>query len=423
MTLNTYFIPGSNGKIDAGGRIVSPNSDGTYTAVDAASEAALSQLGQLFTPALAAQIQALVSGGGIPPWTKHPQLASFKAALLAARAGTADCKVAFVGDSTTMGAWGAGSGYTGARPFCRADKFADFLRASGFTAYKSSYWGDSYTNTLLAAYDTRITRGTNWVSNFLSILGGTSNTHNTNGSFTTISFAPTEIIDTVDVYYITNTGYGSCQVLVDGVVNGAALTGAGSLAVVKATRTFSAGVHAIGIQKTVDGTFHLLGVDCYNASAKGVRCWQMGAGGVKASDVAAAAAVYDPTSLLKTYAPDLTVINLGINDWLNATAPATYQAAISTIVDAARLSGDVLIEVPVASSYASTSQANQELITFALRQTAANKGVPIADLNAAMRNYTSATTAGYFLPASDLIHPGPTGYQFMANVLADALFK
>ena len=378
-------------------------------------------------PATQAALPALVSGAGngvrLPLATSAPQLSAFSSALAATIAGTADTKIAFVGDSTTMGAFGAGVTYVGARPFCRADKFADFLRSVGVTAYKSSFFGDSSTTTILPTYDTRITLGANWVSNTLVTLGGTCLQHNTNGSLTTLTFAPTEQIDTVDVYYIQNTGYGSARILIDGVQSGAALTGAGSLAIIKATRTMTPGVHTIGINKTVDGNFFVTAIDAYNSTARGVRCWNMGAGGVKAGDVSGSAAVYDPTSLLKTYAPDLTVINLGINDWKGATAAATYQAAITAIVDAARLSGDVIIEVPIGSSYADTTQVNQELITFALRQTAANKGVPIADLNAAFRNYTSGVAAGYFLPANDLIHPGPTGYAFASTVLARALFR
>ena len=69
MPLSTYYIPGATGRIDAGGRFINPNSDGTYTALDAASEAALSQLGQLITPTLAQQLQNLMSRGGNPTYS------------------------------------------------------------------------------------------------------------------------------------------------------------------------------------------------------------------------------------------------------------------------------------------------------------------------------------------------------------------
>lgn len=368
-----------------------------------------------------ASLQALVSGAG--KTVVAAQLSSFSAALAATIAGTADTKIAFLGDSVTLGNFGGGSGYVGSRPFSRANKFAAYLQSVGIPALTSNYFADSSAVANLPLCDTRITLGTNWGSNTLPTLGGTALVHATAGSYTSVDFSPTETVDTVDVYYITNAGYGSADIYIDGVKNGATMVGAGALAIVKATRTMAPGQHKISVQKSADGNFFVLGVDAYNSTSHAVRCWNMAAGGLKAGDFALNSNVWDAAKMLQTYAPDLTFISLGINDWIGGTVAATYQTNISTIIDAARASGDVIIEVPVPSSTGTTSQANQEAITFALRQTAANKGCPIADLNAAFRNYTAAAGKGYFAPLNDLIHPGPTGYALASQVLAKALFR
>lgn len=67
MQLNSYYVPGASGSINAGGRLVPQNNDGTYTALDSSSESALSMMGQLYTPSIHNQLQPFLAGDIVSP--------------------------------------------------------------------------------------------------------------------------------------------------------------------------------------------------------------------------------------------------------------------------------------------------------------------------------------------------------------------
>ena len=346
-------------------------------------------------------------------------LPKFANAISLAKAGTRNAKVLFLGDSTTAGGFASGSGYAGNRVLNTPTKFAKTL--ASLTGYYGNTFGDSWSSFAnFQAYDPRWSFGASWTTNAVNVMGGGS--INCTGAATAASFTPEQAFDTIDLYYIQNTTYGAFTLNVDGGATlGASVNSAGTLSVQKVTRTCTLGNHTLNIAKSDTNNVILIGVSTYNSAVKGVEVISAGTGGYTAGQLAVNTNVWDQcyttaTGTLGLLLPDLTIINVGINDWIASTLPATFATNLQTIIDAARLYGDVVLVAPVPESSGSISIANQRLIVSQIRQLATQNGCPLLDIHAAWGNYAYAQgTLGYYAPTNDLIHPGATGYAAIAQ--------
>lgn len=335
----------------------------------------------------------------------------WRRALSKVRNGTADAKVLCVGDSTTWG-YGATSAVGDNWPVqaARMMNSAGVPSALGFIGAP-----DHLSNNVNK--DSRWTPAANWGLASHGF-GNDQCWQSTTAGGTLVLNVPTHLgaCDTFDVYYLGNgaspaftvtpTG-GSPQTVTPGALNG----------VGKATVT---GTATIGAQVTIDpstGVVFILGVEPYSSTTRRVRMANAGVpatstvGWVNNSDN------YGPLKAIDAYAPDLTIISLGLNDAPTPTSDAAFTANLTTLVTHARTSGDVMFMTfpPPFSDSGDTARAGYTADYYAL---ADSLGVPVIDVNARFVSYAAANPLGYYF---DTLHPTTLGYGDIAQAVTATL--
>jgi hypothetical protein len=392
------------------------------------------------TEAEAAGLRTLASGAWLSADGLHRQgigrirgyqlLPKWNAALKAMKAGTRNARLALLGDSTDLGAWANGGSptpFNGIFQLSTSTVLASLMAAGGIPTSTQSSFGDGTAtggsgtaNSLLV--DPRWAYGVGWATSTLTTLLGTIGCAGTN--LTSSTFTPGGSYDTVEVYYFQVGGYGQFTISADGAQIGATVDCNGATSIQKTTRTFTARTGAISLNKTTTGQIYIAAVVCYLSTAKSVSVFNWGLGGSSAATWAAATNPWDasyPGGIMSQVAPDLTIINLNINDWLGATAAATYKASLRTVIAAAQVTGDVILRTGFPSAVGVASLANQLAITQACRQVAQDDGLPLIDLARFWGDYTTAVAAGYFAPGNDTVHAGPTGYANAAQCIFESI--
>jgi lysophospholipase L1-like esterase len=335
-------------------------------------------------------------------------------------AGTSRTKVVAIGDSTTV-AYGAGTGtnnLTGAR----AKSWVEVVRAiiaarSGIGCRNDNIYGDyripSATPALVTLYDPRITfAGSAWSMNGLVTTIGHSQYYN-NSTTDALTFTPTNACDAIDVWYVPSSGGGTFTVT-DQSGTLATITTNGSVAIQKQTVTRTSSSNAINVQRTTGGQVYIAGLDCYSTSSPGITFANLGvygtSAGIQADNTNPTWSF--PTSLA-LYAPDLSIIDMSVNDQSNGTTQAAYSGYIQTIITAAKLSGDVILVYrnPI-------NQTNPQLgpqYRDALLSLAIQNSCPFIDLNEAF----AATYQSSLM--FDGLHANAAGQQFKGRCIADLM--
>jgi lysophospholipase L1-like esterase len=158
----------------------------------------------------------------------------------------------------------------------------------------------------------------------------------------------------------------------------------------------------------------VIGIEAFHSTTRRVRFANVGISGSATS-----AWADNTTSLtaIKAWAPDLTVIMLGINDAQQGIAPATYQANIQALISAAKASGDVVIMsmVPSDPTLASTV-TNEKLYAATLPALASSNGAPFLDMYNRFGAFASPLMA-------NTLHPNAAGYADMARFVYTYLFQ
>jgi hypothetical protein len=364
----------------------------------------------------------------LPKWRK---------ALADVLAGVADARVAFAGDSTTVGLL-TGTGGLWARS--ASVVMGKLLAARGIPVNMNNCWGDqtrtggtTYTN-----FDPRCALGSNWSSagGGINLVGG-SPIGNTAGSGT-FSFTPLDPVtgaayqfDTIDVYYCQNTSYGSFQIAVDG---GAAIGGTvvcnGARMLQVASRSVTLGAHTVNINATAAGQIFLIGIVCSNSAQKAVRIFNMGGGSlVSGNFTMGTIGDFTPTpamtnnTLTPVLAPHLCIIDLGVNDRRLALYNNSYDSALQSMITRLQTVGsDVILCKPMPSDLttsAFTTQANQDAFDAAVDRLVIANGLPPAfSKRARFQSYEIGNPNGFY---SDGLHCSYAGYTAQGMDLAALL--
>jgi lysophospholipase L1-like esterase len=342
---------------------------------------------------------------------KPSNLKKWRKALGNVRTGTANARVLCVGDSTTRGLGGAASNANIAQK-CYPAYLADILSGQ-VTTGKQSFFGSG--NLVLPTIDTRvvITGGTTTATNLT--LGGSMVQLTASGH--TLTFTPTTNIDTIDVYYSKTGTTASFTVNVDGGAALATVNTNGTAGVYKQTVTTTLGAHAINCV-WAQGTNYILGIEAYDSTRKQVSIWNMGASGARSTDLADTSAGYAELNALLAYAPDLTILDCGINDMNNGVTVDAHRTNMQAVITAAKTSGDVIIKVPAPSSVAAIPQATQDTFAAAMYALAEVNDLPVIDLRQRLASYEDANAMGLYY---DTLHPNALGYADIAQVVAKAL--
>ena len=388
--------------------------------------ALVDDLVRMGVPAYVAQ-ELLANSGGVSNTAQMP-LPQTRYALKQMVGGLRNAKIMLIGDSTTTGfyAGGAGGGgYDSVQTLSYPARVAASLR-SRYTVYTDNFAGCQPANiTYASTADPKLTFGAGWSATGFSVGLFYSNTT----VASSITYAPSAVIDTVDVYYLQFSGYDTFDISVDGVQQGANVVTNGATSVLKATRTVPLGQHVVAINK--HGTTPncvIIGISCYNSQSRGIELFNAGSSGATSTNWANVAQVWSPSSVAagnpwSVFQPDLAVIMLGINDWQGAVAPATYSTNIQTLITALQTAGaDVVLMTSVPTASGTTAVATQLGIMQALRNLASQDGLPLVEVYSAYGSYVIAQgNLGYYLPGNTAVHPGTTGYQAIADILVQAL--
>lgn len=333
-----------------------------------------------------------------------PNLPRFYQALAEYRAGTRDLKIAPTGDSTTRGTRPGGG--TAAYQTGWPVQFAQLLASGGYNANWSNVMATGGT-ALPTTADSRVTSSGGWIAN-TSTAGGLFFRSTSAG---TLTITPPEAFDRYEVVFGRTGQAGAATVNIDGgstaytYANGtAAMVSSGEL-------TTTLGTHAINIP-WVSGTAYKHSVKWWN-SALGRRIDVLNFGWASSEAVnnwAFGTSAWSPRNALNFFAPDLIILNLGLNDVDNgATTSAQFGTALQALIDAWSPTSDIVLCTFTPADTTWESIARQDEWIAVARSIAASNGVPLLDHYARRGSY-AADTSLY----SDNVHGSLTGYAEMA---------
>ncbi len=367
----------------------------------------------------------------------------WQAAIGKMRNGVRNAKLLMLGDST-----GVGAGATGAAGFGAGGRLkttplylASELNRTYYPANCHAVWGEGNMASIatLAAFDTRLVFGSAWTYQLLDTggIGGralkVTAAANSNLDFTpTATGAASASVDTFVVWYVKASSSAKFSWSIDAggatVVDtsnatndiGSVTIPAGSLG----THTLHLLWNAVGA--TGGGSnLWILGIQAYDSTQKQIEVWQGGYNGAFVSTMNGAAQPWCVTPMIASLAPDLTVIQLQINDAAIAATPvATYKANLQTLVTTCLAVGDVMLRTgyPSQVSYnANTPLANQKLYRDAIAAVALENDVTFDDVWTRMGSYEIQQAVLGGAMYADGLHPTGSVYASSASNLAKIL--
>lgn len=350
----------------------------------------------------------------------NPGLTHWRSTIAAVKAGSRRGRVVFIGDSTSMGA-GAGSGGTlnenGAYPNAWPQQLAAKLNTAGIPCVAQSFWASAAAAVAYDTYDTRVTRGPNW-SNAQGCFGGTMFKF-TAGAVNNLTFTPAAAFDTVVPWYMKISGDGTATINVDGGASLGTLNFSNATSVLSSTAfTVAKATHTINIVPANDALFFMLGIQTYDSTVPAIDFFQCAQAGATTATFIPNTNPWEALKALTTLAPDLTIIDLTINDSNAGTLLATYSSNIQSIITTAKLSGDVLLMVGPPSNTTPATDGTLDTYVAAVYALAASNGCSVVNMKSRWVSW-AAIQATY--PYFDSLHPGATGYVDIATAVAAVL--
>lgn len=332
------------------------------------------------------------------------------------RSDSRNGKVLCIGDSTEFGYTGAANPNTNNNFNSRCWRMAFALNnIYGVPTLWDSNFGTGNINQAGAAGNTansNITVGTGWVVSTSVSLGGQM--YEATGATSSLSYVSSHPVDTFKIYYSVDSGLGTFAANIDG---GSNTTQSESGSIGMGTMTLSAsaiGVHTLNLNYSSGGTVDIIGWEAYNSTQSHIQVYDGGISSVSSVQWALTNGGWQPIDAIKYLAPDLCIINIGINDARNATSIPTFTTNMNAVIAACRASGDVLLESFAAYSTGVTGQSTQASYYNALVSIANSYSpvVPFNDLWARWGGTYATAPAGEFV---DTIHPNAAGYADQAQ--------
>lgn len=337
----------------------------------------------------------------LPKWRK---------ALAGVRRGTANAKLALIGDSTTRG---QGSGTTTAQALNGYPvQLSGLLDGSnGLRAGWQNLFGTG--NATLSSFDSRVTLTGSFTTSSVSCGGQLFRMATT----ATLAFVPTVNCDTFDVYSVNN-GTGSFTINLDGGATLATVNTTTSGTIVKTTVSGTLAGHTLNCV-WASGTPYILGVDCYNSAVKQASCWNFGWLASTSANWSRQVTLFDPGPAIRNYlVPDLSIIDLGINDWSTSVSPATYRANLQTLITDCLAAGDVVLKTPAPTQDSVVSLDTQKQYVYMVYDLARENNLLVIDGFQRFSSWEVANALGFY---NDNKHPSASGYSDIAMAVANAI--
>lgn len=257
-------------------------------------------------------------------------------------------KVLFIGDSTTVGVGADPTGLSdvnGSRPFSVPLKAKDWLVDNGIESIAESLAGDNAVG-VLAWNDYRpdVTATSLSTSSRSPTAGGFLPRHNTSSL---LELYTSDDVDTVEFAYPRTTGFGVLQLSIDGVDDSTYnqdvspedyfLSESGGMALGRKRLQFS----------RFSGTPHGPGyINAWNSNKKSIQIINAGARNSGYTEWNKTTYPASALNAIGTIAPNIAVIDLGINDYRTSGATiAQVTAGIQLIIDECESAGAIVILV------------------------------------------------------------------------------
>lgn len=345
-------------------------------------------------------------------------LPKWRAALAKVVSGTANARLLYIGDSTGFGAFsnnGADAGDLTANSVTAALKTM-FSRA-GMAVSENSFTGGGvigYENR--AANDGRIAISSGWAADVGGAIGGCFLKTSSTGR---LSFTPRTNCDTFKVWYVRTSGGGTFSIDLNGGTTTNLNGNNAANDIQSGTITGTLGANTLNLNYVSGGICYLAGIECWDSTKKQVIIQNAGWPTSKAGDwVATSANAFAAVNALGNFAGDLTVICLGINDWLAGTSPASFAANLQTLVTNAKTYGDVVLVSPAPTSIGTTAKATQDAIVAQVQALAVANNVPFVDVYSRFVSYEVSNPNGLY---GHVAHPNQNGYADIAQGIFHAI--
>ncbi len=344
-------------------------------------------------------------GGGVPHTAGFTpaKLGRWRKALARVRKGEADAKILCIGDSTVQGLSDLASAVGNAWPANLA-RLLDSTATPAAIGLATPYGAGST--------DSRWTPGTGWPNsrNFGFALGAWQAV----APAGSLVYGDSRVTaDRFDVYYMTNTVFGSIGVTATGGtttnINTATAPGVSKVTVAAAS---AATTNTVTITATGNQVF-IVGIEPWLSTTDKVR---VGNAGVVSSSTATwvAGAPFGGLESIRAYAPDLAIVCLGINDAFDNVSTANYTSRLQQIIDAVDDTGDVIL-MTMAPSSGAPYTTYEPLYVDAMR----DLDYPRIDVwDRAAGAYSTLNNLGMM---HDDRHPSSLGLWDIAQLTADAL--
>lgn len=362
------------------------------------------------------------SGASFLGISRQAQMPKFSAALAKVRAGAAQARICFVGDSTM-----SGTTATLVEANTVSRRVTALLNSYYAPCRQESFWGVHHTtvNSLanLTAYDARIT-GTGFTTNFTFGSYGLGSATVVGAG--TLTFTTQQPFDTIEIYSLTNPGWSSTTTV--NVNGGASLATintnvANSLLKTTISTTRVTGSNAVNIVNTTNAYF-MVGMILYDSTATAINCIQMGWNSASTATYKASNTTFPwgtgyttGNGPLATIAPDLTVLYLGLNDATTAVNTATYKDNLQFYVDKAKVTGDVIL----LNMYGTGGVTDTVMDTYRAQVEAVAEASNVTLLDLFDIFGTATNSNGRGLLHSDNLHPTAAGYCDIADLVFRAI--
>ncbi|MDP2358025.1 MAG: SGNH/GDSL hydrolase family protein [Beijerinckiaceae bacterium] len=401
LTFGELFSPGFNITDDAGFSLlhVSPDdirwmgrslSESTPVDVTAALPGSRRDLDSVFRPG-------------------NRSLAKYRQGRAKAIQGLGRARVVFLGDSNIVGHGALGTGVH-SRRLSTPDTTARLL-PSAYGATRANVAASMITgNGTDPSYDPRFTAGSGWGVGGPVTVGGTMWQNSTTTA--EIEFSPEVAWDTAEVWVAIDSS-ASLQIGVSGsMASHSPATGS----IVKLTYTAPTLAAQMFRIARVSGTVRIIAWDCFKAG-EGMSIINGGRSGTRSDQIADATTWYSPRPAVLALAPDLVVIQTGLNDIAQGVLPATYKGHVETLTDACLGAGiDVVLTVPMHPSEPRTYPWSSYVT--AIYEVAEARSLCVIDISSRLGAYPESNAAGW---QADTLHPNATGYAESAILHAQLL--
>jgi lysophospholipase L1-like esterase len=335
------------------------------------------------------------------------------------------CRVLAVGDSTTMGAYSSagnvGELFAGAYPA----RLSQYLNSSILPAQRDSFMGagGNSTGTSVLFNDARIV-STGWTGSSSASVGGDVFTATSTAA---LAFTPTDQVNQFTLWYLVNnptTGVLSWSIDSGTTTNvtQSGATGVFSLAIPAG----SLGIHVLHLN-WVSGTVFFLGVEAVNTAIGSANVINAGFSGSTAVIWNNSSLAWRAVPAVVTLAPDVILLDLGINDWNTGTGEsiASFTSNMQALITAWKPTSDIILVTPAPSSIAGTGVpplATQEQYVAATYSLAAANNLPIIDNFNRWGSFELKNPAPFLFYGNPL-HPSANGYSDFAQSIAAQLLS